>query len=461
MFILQSGEEITIPLICQYLQIHRTKNVPRYDKLKRYYENEHDILRRVKLRESDPNNRIVNNYAKYITDINAGYLVGSPAVYKSYSGKDITELSELMRNSKTAEEDDLLAENQSIYGIAYEYDYIETKEDGSRVLGFASIEPQNCFIVYSDTVKLQPVCGVYYYELIDKHNQNTIGYDVTVSTTQKIMRFRVTTGFSLIPGFNEEEVNLLGKINIISFWNNKRLIGDFESVITLIDGYNQGLSDALNDEEKFMDSLMVLKGQTLGDTDDEKEESMSSIRQNRVIEISEDSELDYLTSQLNGDNTRMLLDTINNNIHKFSYIPDMSDEKFAGNISGEAMKYKLFGLKLALKKKANGFKTGLTERLEIINAFRRLNFDEPFDLSDIKIELNPDIPRNDTELVNMIVQLSDLVSHKTLLAQLPFIDDVDAEIKQAEEEKQVRMNQELQFIQAQRVGENDDNNIEQ
>ena len=31
-------------------------------------------------------------------------------------------------------------------------------------------------------------------------------------------------------------------------------------------------------------------------------------------------------------------------IHKFAQIPNLTDESFAGNVSGEAMKYKLMGL---------------------------------------------------------------------------------------------------------------------
>jgi SPP1 family phage portal protein len=46
------------------------------------------------------------------------------------------------------------------------------------------------------------------------------------------------------------------------------------------------------------------------------------------------------------------------------------------------------------------------------------------------------IPSNDVETVNMIKQLYGMISDKTLLSQLPFIEDVQAELEALQEQKE-------------------------
>ena len=50
----------------------------KYAKLEGYYEGDHDILRHRKKDSTAPNNRLVNNMAKYITDTATGYFIGKP-----------------------------------------------------------------------------------------------------------------------------------------------------------------------------------------------------------------------------------------------------------------------------------------------------------------------------------------------------------------------------------------------
>ena len=47
-------------------------------------------------------------------------------------------------------------------------------------------------------------------------------------------------------------------------FNDGQRQGDFEQVISLIDAYNTLQSDRVNDKEQFVDSLMYIKGQILG-----------------------------------------------------------------------------------------------------------------------------------------------------------------------------------------------------
>lgn len=74
--------EITKDLIQKLIDNQATER-SRILKLKRYYNNENDILNRQYTDENKPQNKLSHNYAAYITDNYVEYIVGQPISYKS------------------------------------------------------------------------------------------------------------------------------------------------------------------------------------------------------------------------------------------------------------------------------------------------------------------------------------------------------------------------------------------
>ena len=97
-FLLNSTDELTPDLICNYIQLHRTLLSERYQHLKDYYEGRHAILHRKPKREDEPCNNVVCNFCKYISDFAAGYLIGEPISYQSES--NIDDLLEWFKKSQ-------------------------------------------------------------------------------------------------------------------------------------------------------------------------------------------------------------------------------------------------------------------------------------------------------------------------------------------------------------------------
>ncbi|MBQ4516087.1 MAG: phage portal protein, partial [Clostridia bacterium] len=71
-----------------------------------------------------------------------------------------------------------------------------------------------------------------------------------------------------------------------------------------------------------------------------------------------------------------------------------------------------------------------------------------FSATDIKIEANVDIPMDIAARVNEVVQLSGIVSHRTRLERLPFIENPDAEMERFTQEQQKSQSLELQKVNA-------------
>lgn len=437
-FLIDSTTEITAELICDYIKLHNQALSPRYQKLHDYYKGNHKILLRLPRRENDPCNNIVANFAKYITDIASGYHIGEPVSYQS-DQEDLDQLTTLFKKAQVDVQDMDNAKEQSIYGVAYEYVYLA--ED--KTPRTATIHPSQAFVIYNNTVELTPIAGVCYYEKHDVKAQELTGFTVNVSMDSKVMKFTIDRSFG-VDSEIIEEINPFKKVNLIEIYNNDEKQGDFEQVISLIDGYNKQQSNRVDDKENFVNSLMVLKGQTLGDTSDEKAETVRSIKENGVVELDTDGDLSFLTRQSDQQGDDLLRQSLADDIHKFSYVPSFTDKDFAGNISGIAMQFKLFGLNQLMKSKDRYTKEGLRYRIELFSNIMALRGMKPVDVDEIDITITHSMPKNLLEIAQMIGNLSGVCSKETLVAQLPFVEDPEKEVEKAAEE--LRAEQDERFV---------------
>ena len=99
------------------------------------------------------------------------------------------------------------------------------------------------------------------------------------------------------------------------------------------------------------------------------------------------------------------------------------------------MEYKLLGLEMLTKIKERYYRKALKKRLKIFCHFLSLKAIE-VDASLIAPTFSRALPKNLTELANMIATLSDSVSLKTLIKLLPFVEDPEAEVEAVEQEKE-------------------------
>ena len=124
-----------------------------------------------------------------------------------------------------------------------------------------------------------------------------------------------------------------------------------------------------------------------------------------------------------------------NDIHKVAKVPDLSDEAFSSNASGVAIKYKLFGTETLVANKERYFKQGIDRRLELL--FNIVNLKgAASDWRAVEVQFTRNLPTNETEIADVVSKLYGIVSNETLLAQIPFITDVKAELEKVREQKE-------------------------
>ncbi|MBU9724429.1 phage portal protein [Diplocloster modestus] len=410
---------------------HRTC-VPNLTKLKAYYEGHHKILE-----DSERQNKLVCNHAKDISDTATSYFIGNPVSYKSKG--DITALTDALETAGADEADGDNGLDLSIYGRAYEYIY--TKQDATD-LQIKNLEPENTFLVYDDSIEQNELFAVYYYAKVDSRDKVNTIYVATILTKN----YKYVANIEDIDGpqgiLDGPEPHFKGEVPVVEYLNNKLAIGDYELQIPLIDAYNALMSDRITDKEQFIDAILAIYGALLSDEDAEVEgdgegsrEAMKRLKKERMIEFPEGAKAEYLTRTFDEAGIEILKKAIEQDIHKFSHIPCMTDESFGGNVSGVAMEFKLLGMENITKIKTRYYKKGLRKRLHIFANFLNTRSGVIVDISGITTTFTRAMPKNLLEISQYVANLWGKVGRKTLLSQIPFVEDPDAELKEVEKEE--------------------------
>lgn len=403
-------------------------------KLKRYYIGEHSILEHKRRNPNAPNFKTVANHAKDIADTATGYFLGSPVTYNNTGESDLEPLLVAFDNAEVDQVDTQNALNMAIYGRAYEYIYVK---EGLNELDSASLDVENTFIVYDDSIERRPLFAVYYYEVKDD-SKDTKTYQAEVFTQNLHYHIVLRNSSGSYVKKNDVEPHHLGQIPIIEYKNNNFAIGDYEQQISLIDAYNSLMGNRVNDKEQAIESILVLYGAQLGDTPEETHKAMSVLNEEGLLELPMDSKADFLKNLLDEGATEILRKALKEDIYTFSHVPNLTDEKFAGNSSGVAMEYKLLGLEMITKVKESNYKRGLRQRISIFAKYLGLQ-QIALDANSIVPQFSRGLPKNLLELSQVINNLDGKVTLRQLISLLPFVEDPDAELENLEEEKEKNM----------------------
>lgn len=415
-------------LVVKLIREHE-KQLPRFKKLKKYYLGEHDILSKQRSKNK-PNYKPVCNHAKDIADTSTGYFMGNTISYSNSEDSDIDELLIAFDNAEVDESDHDNALDMAIYGVAYEYVYARENEN---ILDIKSLEVENTFIVYDDSIEQQPLFGVYYFKR-KENKADTETYQAVIMTKQFV--------YSIVLEGKEKGVisdkpvpHNMGDIPIIEYKNNKYSIGDFEQQIGLIDSYNSLTANRINDKEQFIDSILVLYGARLGDDEEESIKAMESLAEHKLLELHPEARAEYLSKTLNENEVETLRNAVKQDIYTFSHIPNLTDENFAGNSSGVAMEFKLLGLEMITKIKQRYYVKGLKKRIKLFANYLGLT-QIAIDANSITPHFSRSLPKNLLEISQIVSNLDGKVSQETLLSQIPFVENPTSEIEKVNEEKQ-------------------------
>ena len=413
---------------------YNEKRRERFDTLDRYYIGDQDILHREKP-DLLHNNKVMINHAKYIVDTNVGYLLGNPVEYQASVKINIDAVLDCYKKQTMNDNDSEIAKNCAIFGIQYEYVFAnEDAEPESAIL-----DVRNTIIAYDNTIKHNKLFAVNYRPVFKKPTDTDPEYYDVIFVDNKVVRNYRLKGDNLI--LDKEDAHAFKEVPMIEFANNKDYLGDFETVVSLIDAYNLIQSDRVNDREQLVDAILCFYGMKF------TPEQMAELKEHRMISnIPMDGKIEYLIKTLNESDTDILRKNIENDIHKISMTPNLADENFANNSSGVAISYKLLAFDQNIKNKERYFERGLMERFRLYNNFLNTKSSMPIvPTEEVDAIFKRNLPRNDYETSQMILNLQGIVDKELLVSQLSFVRDSKETVELAAKEDETTLESAAEF----------------
>lgn len=428
--------------------------VKKFTSNKQYYLG-NNTRRQTSLDKSAPNNNIHVPYARTMTKTVKGYMY--KAGYTNYSNvKDNDPFFEVLKEVYKLNYEDLLngeiGENQSKFGVAFTLLYLREDDQGKPIPSIYSLNPIEIIPVYENSFQKSLFCAIRYYQIDEAINEAekddyTKIYNIEIyykNVTDKL-QLKANDSFekTSITILDENLENFFFDVPLCVYPNNEEYTSDYEPVQSLIDLYDKMISDMANEQDRFATAYLIMKEYVLGGNPEEAKIKLDRMKELRVFEIGADGEIKFLTKEIPVEFFREVRTMLQEDITYHSGIPDFRNETFGTQSSGIAIKYKLLGLENLCSDKETYFKIGKEREIKLINNYYTFkgNFD-PLSYRNIVITMKRNLPNNITEEVDNYKKVDPdggILSKKTALSILSFVEDAETEADEIAKEKQERI----------------------
>ena len=415
-----NSEYITLEEALDLITEHRYKTKGRYQKLENYFIGKHDILNRTMEDPSKPNNKVVTNLPSHAVGIRVGYFSGEPLTITSDNEAETEVLNDILEYNDFQDVNSDLDELSSIHGTANLVLWID--EEG--FIRMSPLKPSESFVIYDNSIKQEPIGAVIYRQYTTNDQTFT---EITIYNKDKISYYK---GDLQTPVLIGEEPNFFGDIPMIEFMENKHRKGSFEDAISIVDAIENIMSSSVNEIEYFDNAYLLLKNLSATDSED-----IADMKNNRTLLVDGDGDASFLTKTVSDTYIQNMLNRLTNDFHKLTATPNLTDESFAGNASGVALSYKMFGLEKQMNKKESKWRKSVQRMLELIVNVLNMR-GQNIDYRNYKITFTRALPQNVTEIAQMVTSLNGIVSNETLLSLLPFIEKPLEELERVNSEKE-------------------------
>lgn len=395
------------------------------------YKGKYPILNQKAKPMNKPDNRIVINFAKYITDIYNGFFIGVPPQITSQDSKINNQLQSFINSNSFADKLSEVAKKTSIFGRCYLFLY-QDEDSQTRV---AISEPTNSFIVYDDTVAKRPL---YFVRYIKKGLSEMTG---TLYSATEMIDFGDDCKLA-----TEATTNPYKAVPAIEFVENDERQSSFESVKSIMNGINNAISQKANDVEAIADAYFFLKG---GDLDEEK---LKDLADNRVLSIDDpDSDAKFL-ERPNGDGTQEnLLDRLEENLFLTAMVTNLNkiDGSSASAASGYSIEMRMQAMRGLASNKERKFTMAIRQLLKLVfgvqevatqsilqKAVTAITGNTKKDpIEGIEFQFTRNLPKNVADEANTAKTLEGITSKETQFKAIPsLVKDPKAEIKKMQDE---------------------------
>lgn len=270
------------------------------------------------------------------------------------------------------------------------------------------------------------------YVIKDRKGKTTTYFETYTDT--EIRKWEQTTaGWVMSDGYPKQ--NQIGKVPVI--YGSQPAV-EWADVQNLIDRLEKLLSNFADTNDYHASPKIVTKGEILGWS--KKGEAGA------VIEMEEGGSAEYLSWAQAPESVKLEIETLLRMIYTITQTPDISFDSVKGisAVSGVALKLLFMDAHLKVQEKMEIFDDYLQRRLAIIQAFlKQLNagakdFVAACDSLIIEPEIVPYMIEDETSKVNLLLAAAGqkaIISRKTAVQTLGWVNDSKAELEQIEAEE--------------------------
>lgn len=434
-------EQVLEPIfLTKLIRRFKSEYIPRFVKNQKYYEVKTEILKRT-MTDGKPNNKLAHGFCRYITNMATSYFAGKPVRYLTEDSDYKEALQEVFKSNYINSLNFEVSKEASKKGIGFYLIFINEKAK----LRIKKMDAESIIPVYSTSLDEFLEAAVHIWSEYDIGGQLKAEYADVYDDTY-IYHYRRKDGEIVYTEYEEKEKHLLDDIPVIVVWNNEDQMGDFEPCISLNDAYDNGQSDTANDMDYFTDAYLCISGASdilvdglsgAGDEPEDEDKAVRSLRKNRILFLDEKGQANWLVKQINDTANENYKNRLYNDIFFLSQVPALSDESFAGNLSGISIKYKLTGVEELAIMKENQFRSAQTKMLHIITGYLNTLKNKTWDAATIEQKYDRNFTDNLSDVIDNVKGLEEIVSRHTQLDMLPneVVADAEAELKRMADEK--------------------------
>ena len=439
----QLNGQVTSQIIKDLLDDHAPKRANMLSLYDRYKTDDLPILNRVFEDENKINRKLNNSFDSEIVDTKVGYFIGYPISYQvdkeqpGFEKVDAT-LGDFNLRSNIDDLDSEAVKMATICGYAARLLYID-RNGQERAM---NVNPWEAILVYDRSIN-EPQFALRYYDINvvtekGEYTRTRVEWYDDQLVTYYLQDDKGEYVLDVSEPVNPQP-HLFDLVPLIVYPNNEEQQGDAEKILNLIDAYDRTMSDVNSEIEQFRLAYMAFYGY------EPDQDTIDKAKKTGAFGLDEKSEgvgIEFITKTINDTAVENHLNRLEGNIMRFGKSVNMTDESFAGNLSGVAIKYKLMALEnkcITLERKMTA---ALRRQFEVLStAWAKKGI--PVNYINIYFGFKRNLPVNLLDEARSTGQLKGNVSERTRLSQLSFVDDVDWELGEMAKDNEGRLDLDL------------------
>lgn len=420
----------------------------------KYYDGAHDILERQRMVMNSeggltpvqnlPNNRLVDNQYRKLVDQKTNYVLGKPMSIASASDEYLEELGKVF-NKRVHRQLRLLAQYAVDGGIAWMYPYYNEQSE-FKIAVFPSYE---ICPIWKDKAHTELKYAARYYseDILDNKGGIQTIHHVDVFTTDGIHHYRYQGG-SLLPEdtaysdylYVEDGGCNWDRLPIIPFKYNAKEIPLIRAVKSLQDALNQVLSDFQNNmEEDPRTTILVLKNYD-GTNIAEFRQNLATYGVIKVTTVDGvQGGVETLKVDVNAQNYQAILMQLKRAIIENGRGFDAKEERMDGDPNQMNIESMYTDIDLDVNAMETEFQAGFEELKWFIDQYLIHSGKGDYSNEEVEFVFNRDIFINENAVIDNAVKLTGIISKKTQLAHIPWVTNVQHELKELEADKEAEL----------------------